>query len=163
MLKKFLFATLLMMFSLPAMAQTIGVVDVQKVLVSVKDGQAAKAKLDKKVKAKKAEFEKKQKELQKMQESLKQKMALMAPQEKQRKMQEYQQKVLELQNEYMKTQQELQQTEAQLTQPILAKIQAVTAKVAKKYHLKLVVEKTAVVFMEPSVDITNEVIRVYNK
>jgi outer membrane protein len=166
-MNKALWITLLiLMFALPVAAQkvgVVGVVDVQKVLVSVKDGQSAKSKLDQKVKKKKAELEKRQKDLQTMQESLRQKMALVAPQEKQKKMQEYQQKVAELQNEYLKIQQELQQEEAKLMQPILLKIQAVTAKVAKKYHLKLVVEKSAVVYMAPSIDITNEVIRVYNK
>ena len=163
MLRKILLPTAIVIFSLPVFAQSIGVIDVQKVLLSVKEGKAARAKLEQKVKAKKAAFDKKQKELLDMKKSLQQKMELMSQQEKAKKIQEYQQKVANLQNEYMKSQQELQQEEAELTKPILDKIQKITTKVAKKHHLKLVVEKTATVFYSQSIDLTDEVIRAYNK
>ncbi len=163
MLKKILIPMSIAIFALPVFGQTIGVVDVQKVLLSVKEGKAARAKLEQKVKAKKAAFDKKQKELLAMKKSLQQKIDLMSQQEKEKKIQEYQKKVADLQNEYMKSQQELQQEEAELTKPILDKIQKITTKVAKKHHLKLVVEKSATVFYSKKIDITNEVIRVYNK
>jgi len=163
MLRKLLIPVSLLMFSIPVFGQTFGIVDVQKAMTSVKDGKAAKAKLEKKMQAKKAEFDKKQNDLMAMKSSLQQKMALMAPQEKNKKMQEYQQKVMALQNEYVKVQKELQQDEASLTQPILLKLQKITEKIAKKHHLKLVIEKSAVVFSAKSVDLTDEIIRAYNK
>lgn len=163
MLKKILIPVALLMFSIPVIGQTVGVLDVQKAMTTVKDGKAAKAKLEKKMMAKKAEFDKKQNELQAMKTSLQEKLALMAPQEKNKKMQEYRQKVMALQSEYVKTQKELQQDEANLTKPILLKLQKITRQIAKKHHLKIVIEKSATVFSAKSIDLTDEIIRAYNK
>jgi len=163
MLRKMLIPVALLMFALPAIGQTIGTIDVQKAMTSVNDGKAAQAKLEKKMKAKKAELDKKQKDLLAKKAALQQKMALMTPQEKNKKLQEYQQKVMSLQNEAMEAQKTLQRDEVSLTKPILLKLKKITAKIAKKHHMKIVVEKSATVFSAKSIDITNEVIRAYNK
>jgi outer membrane protein len=141
----------------------IAYVDLQRALEETKDGQAAKARL-------KADFDKKQKELDARQNEIKKEKddfdkqsAMLKEDAKNKKAAELQQKVVALQETYMRLQKELGEKEQEATRGILGKLQQVVAKIAERDHFALVLERSSsVVYGQPSLDLTAEVIRAYN-
>jgi outer membrane protein len=138
-------------------------VDLQRALEETDDGKKAKAKL-------KADFDKKQKELNERQEELKKmkddldkRLPLMKPDAQAAEQKKFQDRFVELQNTYARLQKDLQDKEQEATSGIFRKLQQVVATIAEKQNFSLVLEKnSSVVWGQPSLDITNEVIRSYN-
>lgn len=141
----------------------IAFVDLQRALEETKDGQAAKAKLKSDFDQKQKELDAKQDELKKMKEDFDKKSALMKEDAKQKMQQDMQQRLMQLQETYARLQGDLQKKEADATRGILAKLSSVVQKIAEREHFMLVLERSSsVVYGQPSLDITNEVIRTYN-
>jgi outer membrane protein len=148
----------------PARAQTLklGYVDLQKALTSVEDGKAAKAKLEKAVKAKQVEFDKMQDDLKKLKDELEQQAAIMKDDLKRQKIQDYQRRLMELQEYYLGNQKELAEQEAKLTKPIFDRFEKILKKLGKDEGYTLIVEKAAAVYAAASIDVTDRLIREYN-
>jgi len=138
-------------------------VDLQRALEEIKDGQAAKARLKSDFDKKQKELDEKQEELKKMKEDFDKKSALMKEDAKQKMQQEMGMRLQQLQETYARLQGDLQKKEAEATRGILAKLSGVVQKIAEREHFMLVLERSSsVVYGQPSLDITNEVIRTYN-
>ena len=142
----------------------LGYVDVARALNEVEDGKAAKGKL-------KSDFEGKQQKLDKMQTDLKakkeefeKKAGMMKPEAKQAKQEELQREFMELQKTYMQLQQELIDSESGLTQEIGKKLKSVIEKIGDRdgYTMILNIGDT-VMYYKRHRDITDEVVREYNK
>jgi outer membrane protein len=141
----------------------IAYVDLQRALEETNDGKAAKAKLKSDFDKKQQELDAKQEELKKMKEDIDKKQALMKPEALQAKQQELQQRFLQLQETFQRLQRDLATREQEATRGILTKLQTVVAGIAEREHFNMVLERNqAVVYGVPSLDITNEVIRLYN-
>lgn len=141
----------------------IAFVDLQRALEETNDGKAAKARLKADFDQKQKELDVKQDELKKMKESLDKKAALMKPEALQKEQADFQQRFSQLQETFMRLQKDLAQKEQDATRGILAKLSQVVAKIAERDHFVMVLERSsAVVYGQPSLDITNEVIRMYN-
>ena len=141
----------------------IAFVDLQRALEETKDGQAAKNRLKSDFDQKQKELDAKQDELKKMKEDFDKKSALMKDDAKQKMQQEMGQRLQQLQETYARLQGDLQKKEADATRGILAKLSNVVQKIAEREHFMLVLERSSsVVYGQPSLDITNEVIRTYN-
>jgi outer membrane protein len=138
-------------------------VDLQRALEETEDGKKAKAKL-------KADFEKKQKELDEKQEELKKlkdefdkKAPLMKPDAQAAEQKKLQDRFIELQQIYQRLQKDLATKEQEATSGIFRRLQEVVASIAEREKFTMVLEKnSSVVWGQPSLDITNEVIRQYN-
>ncbi|MEM1349683.1 MAG: OmpH family outer membrane protein [Myxococcota bacterium] len=159
-------AALIFMAPAFAFAQSpkIAFVDLQRALNEVKEGQAAKKKL-------KRDFDKKQKSLNEKQEKLlelKQELetgGLMLSEEvKRSKAQEFQSGMMELQQTYMAMQGELAQAEAKATKKIFDKMGKIIEGIAKERSYDLVLERSesAILFGNPSMDLTDELIKRFN-
>ncbi len=76
--------------ALPANAQTvkIGLVDVQRAVITVKDGVAVKGKLERLLKQKQNEFDKMQEDVKKLKDELETQMSTMREELRRQKMQE---------------------------------------------------------------------------
>jgi outer membrane protein len=141
----------------------IAFVDLQRALEETNDGKAAKSRL-------KSDFDKKQKELDARQTEIKKEKddfdkqaGMLKDDAKNKKAAELQQKVVALQETYMRLQKELGEKEQEATRGILGKLSAVVAKIAERDHFSLVLERSSsVVYGQPQLDITMEVIRTYN-
>jgi outer membrane protein len=142
----------------------IGYVDMAKALNDVEDGKAAKAKL-------KTDFDEKQKTLDALQNDLKakkdefdKKASMMKPEVKQEKQEDLQRRFLELQQKYMQMQKELMDRESQLTQEIAGRLRTVIARVGDRdsYNMVLDIGDT-VLYFKRDLEITNEVVREYNR
>jgi outer membrane protein len=138
-------------------------VDLQRALEETNDGKAAKAKLKTEFERKQKELNDKTEELKKMKEALDKKSALMKEDALRKEGADLQQRFMQLQETYNRLQGELQTKEQDATRGILQKLQMVVAKIAEREHFVMVFERqSSVVWGQPSLDITNEVIRMYN-
>src|SRR4030095_8270887 len=138
-------------------------VDLQRALEETDDGRKAKAKLKADFDKKKKELDEKQEELKKMKESLDKKAGVMKPEALAKDQKEFQDRFVELQAIYARLQKDLAEKEQTATRDIFAKLKAEVGKIAEREKFAMVLEKNAaVVWGQPSLDITNEVIRMYN-
>jgi outer membrane protein len=154
-----------LVFSTQAFALKMGKVDVQKVLVSIKESGKIRDKLKK-------EFEKKQKEIRKEEEQLvkdrtafEKQSAIMNAKTKAKKQQELQAKFIGLQQKMQRYQGEMQKMEQKFKQPILNKIRKVVEEVSKKKGFDFTYESgtTPLLYVKSVTDITPEVIKAYDK
>src|SRR4051794_13175511 len=102
-----------------ALAQArYGVVDMQQVILSVEEGKAARAALEKEIKAKEAELQKSKEDLDKMNKEWKDQAALLSEDARLKKQQEFQEKFLALRNSEMEFQANIKRKEQKATQQI---------------------------------------------
>jgi outer membrane protein len=145
-----------------ALADKIAFVDMQRALEETEDGKKAKAKLKADFDRKQKELDDKQEELKKMKEDFDKKSALLKPDAQQAEQKKLQDRFVELQQIYARLQQDLAKKEQDATAGIFRKLGVIVQQVAEKNGFDLVVEKSAVMFGKPALDITNEAIRLYN-
>ena len=167
MIRPYLFAAAFLAgsFATPALAVTgkFAFVDLQRALEETDDGKKAKAKLKSDFDRKQQALDAKQEELKKMKEAFDKKSQLMKPEALQKEQKDMQDRFVELQTIYQRLQKDLAEKEQTATRGIFTKLQAVVGKIADRDHFDMVLEKNAaVVWGQPSLDITNEVIRMYN-
>lgn len=159
-----LFALALLLLPAAAYAeQKFAFVDLQRALEETDDGKKAKDRLKKDFERKQKELDEKQEELKKMKDDLDKKATLMKPEALAAEQKKFQDRFIELQQTYARLQKDLAAKEQEATAGIFRKLQTVVGTIAEREKLTLVLEKnSAVVWGQPSLDITNEVIRMYN-
>ena len=140
-------------------------VNVQKVLVTIKESGTIREKLKK-------EFDKKQKEVRseeqaivKAQEDFKKQSAVLNDKKKAQKQQELQQRFMALQQKMQQYQKQMADMENKFKAPILKKITDVVKEISEKkgYDLTYEASTTPFLYVKSSVDITDEVIKAYDK
>ena len=146
-----------------AFAEGLVYVDLQRAVFEVEDGKAAKQRLEEMKSSRQTALDAKQKELQKMQESLEKQGGFLSADVKQQKETEFRQKLGELQQTYAKLQRELAEEEMKIQQQILGKMSSVLEEIGKEGSYTMIVRKDALLWAPESLDITNELIRRYNK
>ncbi len=148
-----------------AQDQKIGYVDLQKALNLSASGKAAKEKIKAKVQGYDAEVQQRQEELKKLKEDLEKQAMLLSEEARNNKERSYQQKVKDYQRFTKDIQETLQQTDADLTRKILESLLKVVQDVGKSEGYAIILEKTesSLVYADESIDITNEVIKVFDK
>lgn len=143
----------------------VAVFDTQKALQTVKDGKKAIEKLKKEWEAREAKLLKERKKIEKSMEDFRKQSAVMGNKAKQTKEMEIRQRMMELQEKSIQASKEFQKREQEFTKPILEKLKAYVEKVSKqrKYSLVLDTTRSTVLFALPENDITDEVIKAYDK
>lgn len=139
----------------------VAVVDMQKVLAETKQGQAARKKLEDASKAKQEKLDQKRKKLESDSAKLKDiKDAQKAAAAEEQLQKDY----MEMQQIYMTMQQELAAQEARVLEDIYKNCQTLIDKLAaeKNVDLVLIRDDTTVLFVEPGLDITGELVKRYN-
>lgn len=148
-----------------AAAQTkIGVVDLQTAVASTKAGKSAKSKLEKaKNKAEKS-IEERAEKIKKMEEEMQKQMPLMSEGGKKDMLDRYRKEMLELQEMVQDSQVKLAKKRNEMLEPILNKMGAIIQDLALSDGYTLIIDKSAgtVLYHEPTIDLTNEVIKRYN-
>ena len=71
--------------------------------------------------------------------------------------------IVELQNTYMKYQKLVAKKELALTEPILEKLEEVLEKIGKSQGYLMILRKEAVAWIPDAKDVTDHVIKIYNK
>jgi len=148
-MKKLVLLALILMvgFSVNLKAETIGVVDLQKVFISYDETDKARKDFEKKQKELRDELEEKQKTLEKAQQDNK-------------KPEDIQKLVEEIQEELQPKQEELIKLNNELMASIRADILRSARKVAKEYGIDMVIDKQAV--LNGGFDLTDFVIEDLN-
>jgi outer membrane protein len=139
--------------------RTIAFVDLQKALNNCTEGKDAKKRLE-------ADFDRRQKELEKQKadlevfaKDLESSAAMLTPERKQAKMTEYQDRYKALSEGFERHQRELARAEQTATADIMKRLVELSTRIAQEKGFGMVVEKSAVVFAAPGLELTEELIR----
>ena len=154
-----------------AASGAVGYVDLQRAILQVNEGKRAKAKLQKTFEKKSKKLKSDEQNLLKMRSQLESQFAgkNMDALQKDPKMREqamkYEQKRMEIQKALMKERQELQELEQKALLKITKKMRKVIKKIGDsgKYLIILESQDARMLYAKPHLDLTNEVIRKYNK
>lgn len=141
----------------------IAVVDLYRVVGETEDGKNAMQELESYFGKKQKSLDKKSESLKLKMEDLKKKQKIMNAQDYQEEVDELQAEIVELQNTYMKYQKLVARKEMDLTEPIMKKLEKVLEKIGKDNGYTLILRKEAVAWIPEAKDITEEVIKIYNK
>ena len=167
--KVFLLPVLALAVTLTAQAQQgkFAVINIQGAIISTKDGQKAAAELNAKTAPKKRELEQKQNEINALQDQLNKGSNTLSDTAKNDIYKSIEAKKKNLQREVEDAQADLEADQQKLLQQLGQKILAVIEKYARDNSITMVVEvsspQTPVLYASPSVDITKEIIELYDK
>jgi outer membrane protein len=146
-------------------ADQYGVVNMQQIILTVSEGKAARAELEKEIKAKETELLKQKKELDAMNEDWKKQAPLLSEEARISKQKTFQEKFLALRQQEMGFQAQIKRKEQLATQKLAVKIAKVVETIAKQKKLKAVFElnSAGLLYLEKPVDLTKDVVTVYEK
>jgi outer membrane protein len=161
---QFLIASVFLLSTTAAFAEDmkVGFVDMQRALTETDDGKKAKDKLKKNFDQKQKELDEQQNALRKDKEDLDKKRTLIPADKVHEKEAELGARLEKLQQTYMRLQQELAAQEQKETGKIFERMNKIIQEIAASENFSLIVDKTALVFAKPHLDLTNELIRRYN-
>ena len=163
---KIVIGLMLLAFSFSSFASVlVGLVDIQKVITTIKEGKGVQKTLEKSFNAKKALLKKDEDKIKKAQEDYKKQSMVLAEAARANKEREMQEMMMALQNKTMEYQREIQKMEQDLKKPILDKLRPVIDEVSKESKVSMTFELSAapIVYAESKKDITEEVIKAYDK
>lgn len=143
----------------------IGVVDLGRALNEVNEGKKAKANLEREFKSKKNSLESMKNEIQTMRDELEKKSHLLSQDALKEKRDNFQRKFMEYQQKAKEFTEELARKEGEMTSKIIGKLRTVVTDIARKEGYTFVLEKSqgGVVYGPNNADITDEVIKQYNR
>jgi len=145
-------------------ASTYAYVDTMKAMETVKEGAAAKTKLEKELNEKKTTMAKREEELKKLTAEYKKKQLVMSNDKKEEEEQKLQKKYMEWQELGRQSEVQMQKRQADLMQPIVDNMRTIIAEVASKEKYDLVYDKNSGIFYaNDAKDITDEVIKTYDE
>jgi outer membrane protein len=141
----------------------IGFVDIQKALNTCETGKAAAAKLNKALEDAKRKYEAQGQALQKEQEGLERQSSVLDEQVFKDKVRDFQGRAREWDRFRKDVETDIRQQHNEIVDKISKELIAVTEQVGKENGFTLVVERSLVPYIDPTLDITNEVIKRYNQ
>ncbi|HTJ83549.1 MAG TPA: OmpH family outer membrane protein [Polyangiaceae bacterium] len=141
----------------------VGVLDTRRVIMETEEGLRVQANLRKLFESRQVDLSSKEKQLQQEYEDL-------AKEEKnkgksadlERRKNEWKGRYAQLQQTLVDYQKEMQRKEGELTGPMLQKIGSIVKGIATKSGYDVVIEKQAAAYFRNDLDITDQVIQVYN-
>jgi outer membrane protein len=145
-----------------ALAQKIGVVDLQRALVETEDGRKAKDQLKKLFEQRQKTLDKQQDDLKAMKENVEKQRDVLAREVWAKKVEDLQKALAELQTTYMEFQRELQAKEAEMLRPIQDRMQRIVKRLGQAEGYSLIVDRTVAYFVPSSSDLTDVLIQRYN-
>ena len=163
---KLIFALMLVPFSFSSFAEgLIGLVRIQKIITSIKEGKNVQKTLEKSFNDKKVILKKDEEKIKKAQEDYKKQSMVLADAARATKEQEIQEMMMKLQNKTMEYQREIQKMEQDLKKPILEKLRPLIDDVSKESKVSMTFELSAapIVYAESKKDLTDDVIKAYDK
>lgn len=159
--------TALLAHAQAAASTKVGIIQLQQAILSTKDGQKAVNDLRTRFEPKRTELEKKQASIAAMQDQLRKGSATMSEEAKNKLVRDIDQATKSLNRATEDAQAEVEQAENKIMQELGGRIMAVVDKYAKENGYGLVIDvsnpQAPVVFAASSIDITREVIDLYDK
>jgi outer membrane protein len=146
----------------PPAGPRIAIVDVQHVVMATEDGIRAQVVLKKVFDKRQADLDAKQAELARQREDIEQNAHAIPKDVLEKRMADWQRRMTELQSTFVEYNKELQKRQGELTAPIVKRLLVVIARTAEREGFDLVLDKTAVPFARPSLDLTDQMIKAYD-
>ncbi|GEJ58739.1 OmpH family outer membrane protein [Anaeromyxobacter diazotrophicus] len=151
--------------ALPARARAegrIAFVDLQRALNSVDEGKIAKDSLKREFDQKQKLLDEKKVEFDRLRQDFEKQASVMSDEARKQKQGELERKGMELQSFFVQLQKELSEREREATRGIFDKMHALVREIAEQEGVAAVVGSEALVYADPSLDLTNELVRKYN-
>ncbi len=159
--------TALLAHAQTAASTKVGIIQLQQAILATKDGQKSVGELRTRFEPKRTELEKKQANIAAMQDQLRKGSATMSEDAKNKLVRDIDQSTKSLNRDTEDAQSEVEQAENKVMQELGGRIMAVVDKYAKDNGFALVIDvsnpQTPVVFAASGIDITREVIDLYDK
>lgn len=147
----------------PAAEMKIGVINVQKVLLTCEAGKKAKEKVDAKMKELQGTFKQDEEALKALQDEIKKKSSAWSEEKKAEKVREYQKNGRELQVKTDDAKFEMKQLQDKEVEPILKMLEKVVEKFGKENKYTAVLESRNGLYFDDSIDVTDTIIKKLNE
>jgi len=146
-------------------AQRIGFVDLQRALNDTGEGQQAKRRLKGMFNKRQRKLDKMQNRIKRMEEDLKRQKAVLSEDAFRSRLESYQKAFVELQTTYVQFQRDLSERESKETGRIIKRMQDILGEVGERDGFNSIHEVTegGVFYYKRSLDLTNELIRLYDE
>ena len=169
--KLFVVPALVLAATLGAQTQSptnkIAVIAIQQAIVATKDGQKAASELDSKAGPKKKELEQKQSDINSLQDQLSKGQNTLSESTKNDIYKNIESKKKSLQRDFEDAQAEMDQEQQKILQQLGQRMMAVIERYARDNGYTMVVDvsnpQTPILYAAPSIDITKEIIELYDK
>tara|TARA_Y100000768_G_scaffold388987_1_gene389751 strand:- start:10964 stop:11506 length:543 start_codon:yes stop_codon:yes gene_type:complete len=163
---KSLLLAMILSFSVSTYANVkVGIVNIQKIIVTIKEGKSVDSTLKKSFASKQKKIQAMEADIKDMQEKLQKQSKVLSDSAKAKKMEEINKKVMEARAQMNKYQKEIQKQEADLKKPILEKLKPIIDDISKDEGVAMTFEISSnpVVYAQNKVDLTDKVIKAYDK
>jgi outer membrane protein len=140
----------------------IAFVDLQRALNSVDEGKAAKESLKREFDQKQKLLDDKKTEFDRLRQDFEKQSVVMSDDARKQKQGELERKGMELQSFFVQLQKELSEREREATRGIFEKMHGLVREIAEQEGVSVVVGAEALVYADPALDLTNELVRKYN-
>lgn len=151
----------------PTAGAKVGIIHIQNAIISTKDGQKAAAELQAKFAPTRSKLEKKQQDIEADRAKLNQGSNAMSAEQKEKLMRDIDQKTKSLNRDTEDAQAELDQEQGKIMQELGQRIMAVIDKYSKDHGYSLILDvssqQTPVLFASNEIDITREIIQLYDQ
>lgn len=145
----------------------VGVISMQGAIVGTKDGQKAQQQLEGKFEPKKKEFDGRNAEVTQLEEQLRKGGTLMSDEKRTQLERDIDEKKRRLQRDVQDAQEEMQTEQQQVLSGLVGRMQAVIEKYAKDNGYTMILDvsnqNTPVLFASSGIDITQDIIALYDK
>jgi len=150
-----------------ASATKVGVISVQGAIVGTRDGQKASKELDAKFTPRKKEFDSRQSEIAQLQDQYNKGGTVMSEDKRQQLARDIDEKKKRLQRDMQDAQDELQGEQQRLLQSLGQRMMAVIEKYAKDNGYTMILDvsspNTPVLYASSAIDITQDIVSLYDK
>lgn len=142
----------------------IGVVNVQKIIITCEAGKAAKERFDVKMKALQGSFKKEEEDLKVMQDEIKKKSSAWSEEKKAEKVREYQKNGRELQAKTEDARFEMKQLQDKELEPILKALEKVVEKYGKEKGYTVIMDsKNGVIYFDDAIEVSEAIVKKLNE
>jgi outer membrane protein len=147
----------------PAESSTkVGVIDTQRAIMETEDGLRMQATLKKIFDSRQRELDKKQVDLQKEREDIEKQRGVLSQEALTKRVEKWQRDMMQLQTVFVEYNKEMQKKQNELTQPIFQRAMGLIRRLATQKGLDLIVDKQAVPYVRSDLDLTDQLITLYN-
>ena len=162
MLTLFLAVSWLATPCLAADVAKIGVVDIQKVLMTSSAGKLAKAQINKKAREMENNLTVKKEEIEKLKETLEREALVMDKETRGERERDIRIKINDIKSLKNKYENDLKKIEANVVKRIQADVRVIIQELGKKGGYLLIIFNNVVLYSPTSIDVTDELIQAYN-
>jgi outer membrane protein len=140
----------------------VAVVDTQRAIMETEDGLRMQATLKKIFDSRQRELDKKQVDLQKERDDIEKQRGVLSQEALTKRVEKWQRDMMQLQTVFVEYNKEMQKKQNELTQPIFQKAMTLIRRMATQKGFDLIVDKQAVPYVRSDLDLTDQVITMYN-